>query len=70
MTLKLDDGWLLDGVIDLAFVEDGAWIVVDFKTDVAADSELRDSYLRQLQWYGYALTRITGIPARAFLLGV
>ena len=27
----------------------------------SADSELRDSYVRQLQWYGYALTRITGM---------
>jgi len=68
--LKLDDGQLLDGVIDLAFVEDGAWNIVDFKTDISADSQLRDSYVRQLQWYGYALTRITGMSARGYLLGV
>jgi ATP-dependent helicase/nuclease subunit A len=68
--LKLEDGWLLDGVIDLAFVENGSWNIVDFKTDVATDSVLRGSYVRQLQWYGYALTQITGIPARAFLLGL
>ena len=37
---KLDDGWLVDGVIDLAFVENETWHVVDFKTDVDADSKL------------------------------
>ncbi len=70
VTLELEGGGLLDGVIDLAFVENGTWIIVDFKTDIGVNSELRESYTRQLQWYGYALTRITGLPARAFLLGV
>ena len=33
VTLTLDDGTLVEGVVDLAFEEDGAWIVVDYKTD-------------------------------------
>lgn len=69
ITLKLDDGRLLEGVIDLAFVENGVWIIVDFKTDADA-SERRAQYERQLQWYGYALGRLTGMPARGVLLGV
>lgn len=69
LTLKLDDGRLLEGVIDLAFVEDSAWTIVDFKTD--ADScERRLQYDRQLQWYCYALTKLTGIPARGCLLAL
>ncbi len=69
VTLKLDDGRMLEGVVDLAFVEQGAWIVVDFKTD-ADVSERRVQYERQLKWYAYALAKLTGIPARGVLLGV
>jgi ATP-dependent exoDNAse (exonuclease V) beta subunit len=69
VTLKLDDGRLLEGVIDLAFIEDGVWTIVDFKTD-ADISDRRQAYERQLQWYGYALTKLTGMAARAWLLGV
>jgi ATP-dependent exoDNAse (exonuclease V) beta subunit len=69
VVLPLSDGRLLEGVIDLAFVEEGIWIVIDFKTD--ADSpERRVQYQRQLQWYCYALAKLTGIPAQACLLGV
>ena len=69
VVLKLDDGRLLEGIIDLAFVENGAWIVVDFKTD-ADISDRRAAYERQLRWYAHALTRLTGMPARAYLLGL
>jgi ATP-dependent helicase/nuclease subunit A len=79
VTLPLDDGTLpeegamLEGVIDLAFIENGAWVIVDFKTDTDSSSDSgarRAQYLRQLQWYGYALERLTGIPAKAYLLEV
>ena len=69
VTLRLEDGRMLEGVVDLAFVEDGKWIVVDFKTD-ADLAERRMQYQRQLRWYAYALTRLTGMPARAILLGI
>jgi ATP-dependent helicase/nuclease subunit A len=64
---------LMEGVIDLAFVEDNAWVIVDFKTDADISghpSKQRDQYQRQLQWYASALSRLTGLPARAYLLGV
>jgi ATP-dependent helicase/nuclease subunit A len=69
VTLRLDDARMLEGVVDLAFVEDAAWVVVDFKTDADA-AERRTLYQRQLRWYAYALTRLTGMEARAILLGV
>jgi ATP-dependent helicase/nuclease subunit A len=69
IVLALADGKLLEGVIDLAFVDDAAWVVVDFKTDADSPGR-RQQYERQLQWYCYALARSTGIPARAWLLGV
>ena len=75
VTLQLDGGRLLEGIIDLAFVEDGTWIIVDFKTDVDFKTGVdttarREQYERQLQWYAYALTRLTGMPARAHLLSL
>ena len=59
----------MEGVIDLAFVEDSTWVIVDFKTDVDISSH-GGQYQRQLQWYASALSRLTGLPARAYLLGV
>jgi ATP-dependent helicase/nuclease subunit A len=66
---KLDGGKVLEGVIDLAFVENDQWIIVDFKTD-ADTSERRSQYERQLQWYGFALSQLTQMPARAVLLQI
>ena len=69
VTLRLEEGKMMEGVVDLAFVEDGAWVVVDFKTD-ADGAERRTQYQRQLRWYAYALTRLTGMESRAVLLGI
>ncbi len=71
--LLVEGGRLMEGVIDLAFVENNAWVIVDFKTDADISSHpsgQRDQYQRQLQWYAAALSRLTGLPARAYLLGV
>ncbi len=69
VTLRLDGNRVMEGVIDLAFVEKREWVVVDFKTD-AELGDKRRQYERQLQWYAYALKEITGMGARAVLLGV
>ena len=55
----------LQGVIDLCFIEDDAWVLVDYKTDaVETASVLVDRYRDQLCWYREALTRLTGKPVR------
>jgi ATP-dependent exoDNAse (exonuclease V) beta subunit len=69
LTLRLEDGRLLEGVIDMAYVEAGVWTIIDFKTD-ADVGDRRASYERQLQWYAYALAQLSGMSARAFLLSV
>jgi ATP-dependent exoDNAse (exonuclease V) beta subunit len=69
VVLPLEDGKLLEGVVDLAFVENDAWVVVDFKTD-ADVSARRGPYERQLQWYAFALAKLTGMPASGWLLGI
>jgi ATP-dependent exoDNAse (exonuclease V) beta subunit len=69
ITFPLTGGRVLEGVIDLAFVEDGQWQVVDFKTD--SDVEVnRNYYEQQLRWYLHALSLLTGMPALGTLLEV
>ena len=60
---------LVQGTIDCCFVEDGAWVLLDYKTDRADDADaLRAHYARQLTVYALALERITGLPVRQRLL--
>ncbi|MFQ5737420.1 MAG: UvrD-helicase domain-containing protein [Acidobacteriota bacterium] len=69
LLLNLEDGRTLEGSIDLTFLEQGRWIVLDFKTDANLDAR-RTHYERQVQWYVFALSRITGTPAKGYLLAV
>jgi ATP-dependent helicase/nuclease subunit A len=63
------DGTLIEGVLDLAFEEDGATTVVDFKTDHELTAgEAR--YRAQLQKYVDAVAGVTGKPARGVLFKV
>ena len=66
LTLPLGNR-VLEGVIDLAYLDNGAWTIVDFKTDAAAPGRL-ERYKTQLRWYAYALHKITGNPVRGWLL--
>jgi len=69
VVLHLEGGRVLEGVIDLAFLENGAWVVVDFKTTADLEDR-RNAYERQVQWYAHALAELTGRRARAYLLGL
>jgi ATP-dependent helicase/nuclease subunit A len=67
--LKLEGNRILEGVIDLAFEENGTWHVVDFKTD-AEISPNRKRYENQLRWYSLALARLNNAPVQAHLLSL
>ena len=67
VTLTLDDGRLLEGVVDLAFEHEGAWTVVDFKTDEDPSREM-DAYSRQVGLYAAGLERVCGGRSRGALL--
>jgi ATP-dependent exoDNAse (exonuclease V) beta subunit len=67
--IKDDLVGLLEAVIDLAFLEDDVWIVVDFKTDVE-DAQRLPKYRRQVGWYVHGLEKATGQRARGYLLHV
>jgi len=63
------DGLMIEGVLDLAFEEDGVTTVVDFKTDhELAAGEAR--YRAQVQQYVAAVSRATGRPATGVLFKV
>jgi ATP-dependent exoDNAse (exonuclease V) beta subunit len=70
VALRLDDGTLVEGLVDAAFLdEDRGWTVVDFKTDVELAGRL-DEYRRQVGLYVAAIARASGMPARGVLLRV
>ena len=64
-----DEAVLVQGSVDCCFIEDGQWILLDYKTDRAGDEEaLRHRYEPQLALYARALEKITGIPVREALI--
>ena len=64
-----DEELLVQGTIDCCFVEDGAWVLLDYKTDRTDDMDaLRAHYEKQLGVYALALRRITGLPVKERLL--
>ena len=67
--MRADDGTVVEGVVDLAFQDDGTWVVVDFKTDRELEGGL-EVYRRQVQLYAQMVARATGQPARAVLMRV
>ena len=69
VTARGDDGALVEGVVDLAFRDGDAWVVVDFKTDQELEAAL-DVYRRQVQIYADMVARATGAPTRPVLMRV
>ena len=59
---------LVQGTVDCCFIEDGQWVLMDYKTDRGDAQTLRERYRPQLSVYALALERITGIPVREKLL--
>ena len=50
---------MVQGVIDACFLEDGAWVIVDYKS--GRDDE---AYHRQVRLYAHALRAITHTPVK------
>ncbi|MFN2511698.1 MAG: UvrD-helicase domain-containing protein [Pyrinomonadaceae bacterium] len=68
--LKLEDGVMVEGVIDLAFQEQkpgSPWTVIDFKTDFEVKGRLEE-YQNQVSLYALAISRATGLETRPVLL--
>jgi ATP-dependent exoDNAse (exonuclease V) beta subunit len=69
VTMQQDDGLVIEGVVDLAFKQDGTWVIVDFKTDRELSRTL-DVYQRQVQLYAEMVAQATAEPARSVLMRI
>jgi hypothetical protein len=71
--LRLDDGGVVEGIADLAFLEGlngkTIWNVVDFKTDLAIASRL-DEYRAQISLYARGIGRAIDLPTRGILFWI
>jgi ATP-dependent helicase/nuclease subunit A len=66
-----DGADLVEGIVDLVFEEDGALVVVDYKTDGIEPGQALEQALHhapQLQLYGRGLALATGQPVRERLV--
>jgi ATP-dependent exoDNAse (exonuclease V) beta subunit len=60
---------MVEGYVDLAYRDEGAFVVVDFKTDRELE-DARERYEKQVSLYAAAIRRSTGLPTRAVLMQV
>ncbi|MHC4777029.1 MAG: UvrD-helicase domain-containing protein [Planctomycetota bacterium] len=67
-----DEGRLVQGDVDLLFLEGSRWIVVDYKTDrISAgrtSADVAKSYRRQIDLYVAGVKQVTGQEARGYVL--
>ena len=65
-----DEAVIVQGVIDLCFIENGGWVLVDYKTDAVRESpeETARKYALQLALYEKALQRVTHVPVAQKLI--
>jgi ATP-dependent exoDNAse (exonuclease V) beta subunit len=63
--VRLADGRIVDGRIDFAWSDGERWTVVDYKTD-----RREKRRVAQVQVYGLALQKATGLPVRGLVLEV
>ncbi len=68
MVADTDEAVMLQGVIDCCFLEDGQWVLLDYKTDRIPKGENAQltamRHREQLSLYARALSRLTGIPVK------
>jgi ATP-dependent helicase/nuclease subunit A len=69
VTWRTDTGALIEGFVDLAYLDGDGFVVVDFKTDRELEQTV-DRYQRQIRIYAAAIASATGRPARAVVMRV
>jgi ATP-dependent exoDNAse (exonuclease V) beta subunit len=70
VTCVLGNGVMVEGIVDLAFEEQGTWTVVDYKTDRELAAVGEDRYRRQVALYASAIAQATGQRAKGVLIRV
>lgn len=65
---------IVQGIIDCAFIEDGQWVIVDYKTDYYQDLPQRDEIIKgyevQVNLYAEALAQLTGLKVKEKIIGL
>ena len=52
---------IIQGIIDVCFIENEQYVIMDYKTDRVQNlEELKERYAKQLECYKLALEKITG----------
>ena len=69
LSMREEDGTLIEGLADLEFRENGKWIVVDFKTDQELAGGL-ERHRRQVAIYATAISKATASSCDSFLFRV
>lgn len=62
-----DETVLLQGIIDCCFLEDGQWVLIDYKTDFVPKGRAKETaskHRRQLTLYKNALSALTGAEVK------
>ena len=62
---------ILQGIIDLAFLEEDGYVIVDYKSNMVAEAQLAqlaEHYRLQMQLYRLALEQVSGRPVKACYL--
>ena len=72
VSMRAGDGRLVEGIVDVAFREEGVWTVVDYKTDreVEEAGGAGVVYRRQVALYAQMIAAATGEPTQAVLMRV
>ena len=70
VTLTTRHGAMVEGVVDLAFLDGDEWVVIDFKTDRELSQAGQERYTRQVAIYAAAIARATGQRAKGALVRV
>ncbi len=63
-----DDIIIVQGIVDGYFVEDGAIVVMDYKTDVCDEETLIGRHKAQLDYYADTLSKLRGLPVKEKIL--
>lgn len=62
-----DETVMVQGMIDACFLEDGEWVIVDYKTDAVTEETAEaaiNRYRVQMDWYEKALQKRTGLRVK------
>jgi ATP-dependent exoDNAse (exonuclease V) beta subunit len=70
VSITTERGVLIEGVVDLAFEENGQWTVVDYKTDRELLTMGEERYRRQVATYASAIGEATGQRVAGVLLRI